>query len=701
MARKKTIKLLLINESDNEGERLISLFRNAGRVARAHRAASAEDLHSQLEKNTWDLIIADDNHPGIAVEQCLEQLKKLNPELPVIVIRDNDVQAALDAGACDVVPIKDDARLVFVAFRELIHLEKHRSLDQVQARLKDTEERCELLLAQSQDAIAYVADGMLISSNALFCSRFGYDDPGELEYLPVIDLIALDDHDKVKRFLKAQIAHLEEDNGDKTDFTFTGIGQNAEPFSAAMQMSNAVLDGEPCIQLSVRDESAPANTVDQVRNGDKDPSTGLYNHDYFLDQLSQVAQQASKDDLSSTLLFVGIDCFTSFRSKWGITHAHKVVLDIAHFIQKQSSEASSLAHFCDDGFTLLLPNTQSQKALSFAQALCKSLEAHIIEVDGQSIQCTASIGVVLLDRQCEKDPNVLVENAFSVCELVRSDAENEGVGNGAQVFVPTKKVKSLDDAEGDEELDHILAEALEDGRFALIYQPVVSLRGTSGDHYEVQTVLIKDNGKEVHAKKFLKTLAFSEPNTRLDRWAIIESTKQLASTQHHIDDIHLFINLTPNALLDESLIPWLGVALKAGGVKPESLIFQFSETDIIDSLKPAMVFVEAIKKLGCRLSITEFGLVSEPMKAIRQIEANFAKFSNKLTQELFSDEGGDTEALKEIVSGIAEFKIQAIISHVENASALAVLWQLGVDYIQGDYLAPPARKMDYEFTDIA
>jgi DNA-binding NtrC family response regulator len=96
MARKKTIKLLLINESENEGERLVSVFRNAGRVARAHRASSADDLYSSLGNEQWDLLIANDKHPEISIEQCLEQLGKLDTDLPIIIIRD-DSNAAITA----------------------------------------------------------------------------------------------------------------------------------------------------------------------------------------------------------------------------------------------------------------------------------------------------------------------------------------------------------------------------------------------------------------------------------------------------------------------------------------------------------------------------------------------------------------------------------------------------------------------------
>lgn len=697
MARKSTIKLLLINESDNEGERLISLFRNAGRVARAHRAESVEELYTLLEKKTWDLIIANDKHPEISIEQCLGQLSKLNIELPVIAICDKDTQSVLDTGICDVVGSEDDQRLIFAAFRELNHLENHRKLEQVQNKLKEAEERCELLLAQSQDAIAYCADGMIISANPLFCAKFGYDSADDLDCLPIIDLIDSADQDKIKSSLKAQAANVEDETPHNTELAFTGVRQDQETFCAAMQLSNAVFDDDPCIQLLIRDQMAGGGAISQ--QAEPGSSGATYSQELLLNQLRASAQQASSGTATYTLFFISIDRFTAFRSAWGITRAFSIVLNIADFIRQKAPEPSIFGQFCDDGLVLILEQTGTEKALEFAKSLCKNLEDHIIEIDSQSVQCTASIGIVALDRQCPQDPDVLIEQAFSCCEQLRSKADNDGIGNGAQLYIPTRKVKAFGDAQNDEELDHTLEEALEDGQFVLTYQPVVSLRGTSGDHYEVQAAQVNEQGELIPPSQFLKNLAFSQPNTRLDRWIIIEATKQLGAQQRMRPDTRLFIDLTTNALLDESLMAWLGVALKAAGIKPESLIFQFSEADVSACLKPAIQFARGLKELGCRLSVSEFGQISDPYKTLKHVDADYAKISPHFTHDLQS--GGDTQMLKAMVSSINEHKAQAIISSVENASALAVLWQLGVDYIQGGYLAAPATDMNYEFTDIA
>jgi diguanylate cyclase (GGDEF)-like protein len=696
MTRKNTIKLLLINESDNESERLVSLFRNAGRVARATRVSSIEDLHSKLENDSPDLIIADDKHPEVSVEQCLEQVSKHQLSTPVIVIRDSnaDIQQALDNGVSDVISPEDDSRLIFASFRELGNLQCRRELETLSEKLKESEERSEQLMAQSQDAIAYVADGMIINTNELFSSRFGYKNPGDIDCVPIIDLIADAEHEKFKGLLKAQTSSTE----GSTDLEFTGVNESGDEFSAAMQLSNAIFDSEACIQITVRDEISNSSSGS---NGvaDYDEATGLYSHFYFLRQLDSQLKQAIAGSSTSNLLFISIDRFYTLRNQHGITAAENILIDIAKFIQQQAKDATCISHYCDDAFTLLLPEIDSKKALTIATTLCQSIADHIIDANGQSIQCSASIGIVPLNPQCPEDPRMLIEDAFCAAETVREDAENNIVDHAAAIFVPQVIKKSLGDAQSDDDLDSFLEEALEDGRFGLMFNPIVSLKGTSGDHYEVETVMNTDDGEIKSADEFLGTLNFNTANTRLDRWIILEATKQLATQQDSGNDVRLIINLTPNALQDESLLPWLSVVIKAGNLPADSLIFQFRSEDIKTLLKPAISFTAELKKIGVNLSISNFGNSDQPFDILKKLDVSFAKISPRFTQQL--QETGDMTALKNLVQNISEKSINAIISNVENASSMAVIWQIGVDYIQGGYLAPPSNEMNYEFTDIA
>ena len=62
---------------------------------------------------------------------------------------------------------------------------------------------------------------------------------------------------------------------------------------------------------------------------------------------------------------------------------------------------------------------------------------------------------------------------------------------------------------------------------------------------------------------------------------------------------------------------------------------------------------------------------------------------------------GETGELKALIDTAKENSIKTILPEVDNAGALATLWQLGTHYIQGSYLQQPSPVMNYEFTEIA
>ncbi len=286
MARKNTIRLLLVNASDNESERLISLFRAAGRVARAHRVSDADDLNAQLLRtpnplDNWDLLIADDHHPSLSVEQCLEVLHHHRLPLPAIIVRaDADLPALLTAGAHDVVTAGDDQRLMFSALRALETSELRRKLVALNSQLKETEQRNNLLLGDAAEAIAYIADGMIINANTLFAQSFGYADANELDCVPIVDLIAPSDQDKFKTGLKA---------GDGTEFSCHGLTAGGETFSIQLKLGSAAYEGEPCLQVALQQQTISADNPARY-----EPLTaGEHNRRKVMRQVTPIASTTS------------------------------------------------------------------------------------------------------------------------------------------------------------------------------------------------------------------------------------------------------------------------------------------------------------------------------------------------------------------------------------------------------------------------
>ena len=125
--------------------------------------------------------------------------------------------------------------------------------------------------------------------------------------------------------------------------------------------------------------------------------------------------------------------------------------------------------------------------------------------------------------------------------------------------------------------------------FRLLFQPIISLRGDSDEHYEVLLRLLNQQGEEVPPGDFLGAAKNAGLAEKIDRWVILNSIKLLAEHRSKGHNTRLFVHLSANSLQDQTLLPWLSVALKAARLPSDSLVFQIGETDAVASKMPRLV----------------------------------------------------------------------------------------------------------------
>ncbi len=665
MARKNTIRLLLINASDNDTELMVTLFRGAGRVARAHRVASADDL-AAIVHQPWDLLIADDNHPELKLETCLSHLREAKVDFPIIVRRDTaEPQTLFAAGVRDVINSADEQRLLCAAMREIDYVEVRRKVTRLQQRIDEAEQRNALLLGEADQAIAYVSDGMVIGANALFATRFGYEDAGAIDCSPIVDLLTAADQDGFKAALK---------NGVETTLTCVGQRVDGSTFSANVRLLNSTYDDEACTQLIVDDQASAAAAAG---SSDHDADTQTFSRHYLLDQLSKRGK--------GWLLFIAIDKFPELRREVGFSASVMLVGEFAQCVRDNLPHAL-IARVADGGFAAVLDGGDEEAIVEQARDLCVDVAEREF-----STALSCCIGVAALGTDTAV---VTLDKAFEAEEKARANT------NGERVHLQRIATRAQVSKASVSDPAHILNEALEEQRFALLFQPIISLRGAPGEHYEVLLRMRGATDALELPDNFIESLGTSANNAKLDRWVLLEATKQLAGNRSSGTDTRLLINLSANALLDEALAPWLGVALKAANLPAASIILQLRESDVLGDLPAAKKFCDAVHQLGCRISISGFGRIADSRKdLLAAARADIVQIDASITRVLHTS--GEGESLRSLVTDVGTLGVKTIVPFVENASVLATLWQVGVDFIQGHYLQAPSREMNYEFTDIA
>ncbi|MDZ7686625.1 MAG: EAL domain-containing protein [Gammaproteobacteria bacterium] len=664
------------------------LLRTAGRATRAHQVESTADLKEQLAAQNWDLMLASSEAREVTAEQAINTISEAEKDIPVILLADNrepnSILDGLKLGAADVALDDDDERLVLIIERELSNLDNRRQRRRAETELRDTDRRNQLLLDSSNTAIAYVHEGMHIYTNKRYSDLFGYEDEDELAGIPTIDLIANDDREGFKRFLKSMA------NNENGSETFTFIASDGSQIPATISMMPAHYDGETCTQVIIRPQGEAGHVQDKIKEiSSQDLLTGLMNRQYFIERLDTAVSHATDGKQAFVLFYIVIDHFSHTRADAGISNADMILGDLASLIRTNVDEQHVIGRFGDDVFTLLYKGGDKEEAAQLAEDIRERVDQHMSEVSGKSYQSTVSIGLSLIG---ENSPSS--EEQVSRAHQAAVSIED---GNGVNFYQP-KQVKVGEEGKAltTEDIKDLIRTALKKNRFVLAYQPIISLHGDEDEQFEVLTRLLDHDDNELLPGQFLGPAADAGLLEKFDRWIILQSIKVLAEHRATGAKTRLFINLSHRSVADESFLPWYSVALKAAKLPSDAIIFQIHENDASGYIKQATKFARKLSELHVKTSINHFGCSLNPFNLLKHLTPDFVKLDGSFAAEIENNKEKQKE-LSEMVSSLQGQGVLTAISGVESPNVLSALWMAGINYIQGYYVSPPLEDLNYDF----
>jgi len=689
---KTTVHLLILDPSQNDAESVVSLLRNAGRATRAHRITSEEDLEEALKTSTWDLLLARDVDQEFGPDNALTMIKRMDKDIPVILLtetydRERTV-GIIRAGAQDALPYEYSDLLVLVAKRELAALDERRRRRVLESHLREAEQRCQLLLESSKDAIAYINDGMHIYANQSYMELLGYDDIDELICIPVLDTLTPKSQEKYKEFMKAFASKGE----DGMTLNCTARRSDDQEIDVTISASAATFDGEACTQIVLQTEHSDAELEEKLQEiSSQDLVTGLYNRQYLMDALGKAIAEAGKTNQTGALAYIALDNFLTMKTRVGISGADLLLGDLASLLRVQAGDSMTLARLSDDAFCMMCLPCDEKSMEQQCEQVRKAVEDHLFDINGHTVPLTVSIGVAAITENSPKAEDLMGRAHTASAEVKKQEGGSQG--NGVLVYNPAD-YEALDENNSAEAIQ----KALDENRFRLLFQPVINLRGEDEEHYEAFVRMLDKDNQEVSPYDFLPPVGPSETTVKIDRWVILQTIKQLASHRSRGHDTRMFLNITPETLQDKTFTPWLSVALKAARLPGDSLIFQIREGDANNHMKQAKDFTKAVHELRCKVSISQFGCALNPFNTLKHIDADYVKIDGSFTEELQKNEEAKQQ-VKEMVKSLQTSGKLTIIPLVESASVLATLWQAGVNYIQGYYLQAPVPEMNYDFSE--
>ena len=255
----------------------------------------------------------------------------------------------------------------------------------------------------------------------------------------------------------------------------------------------------------------------------------------------------------------------------------------------------------------------------------------------------------------------------------------------------------MGEQEKDERWTLKLREAVKENRLALLYQPIISLHGEPGERYQIYTALHNKDNELVPASEFVMRVERTGFGKMLDRWIILNALKKLSELRTKGADMRLFIKLSSNSILDKDLPAWLEGQFKTNNISPSFVCFEIKEQVLISNFKESKILVSALQEMKSEIAIDAFGAGDNPSKILKAIPANYVKICHSLMSEV-SDNQDNQNAIREIAEALKPMGTKVIAQFIEDADTLSILWSLGINYTQGNFLQPPSEDPNYDFS---
>jgi diguanylate cyclase (GGDEF)-like protein/PAS domain S-box-containing protein len=436
-------------------------------------------------------------------------------------------------------------------------------------------------------------------------------------------------------------------------------------------------DGEPWAWIShCIDVSKHRYAEEELSwQANHDALTGLPNRELFLERL---AGHLSRPSSRVAVLFVDLDDFKVVNDSLGHSAGDRLISAVAERFSRGLRPDDVIARFGGDEFTVLLPGVLSDEdALRVARRLSDTLREPVV-IEGEPRYVSASVGITCSAPDEAVDAHALLRDADSAMYRAKQ------LGKGrCEIFDSSMRREAVERLE----LEGALRHALDEGELRLVYQPVVTL--ADGRITGVEALLRWHhpiNGV-IAPMRFIPIAEGNGLIIPIGAWVLHEACLQLAAWED--EALTMSVNVSARQLGTGNLVDTVSSALECSGVEPGRLCLEITETAMLADPVAMSTTLAALKRLGVRLAVDDFGIGYASLRHLRELlPVDILKIDKSFVDGIATD--ADDAAIVEGVVRLAHsLGLEAVAEGVETVEQLAMLRAWSCQAGQGYHFARP------------
>jgi len=409
-----------------------------------------------------------------------------------------------------------------------------------------------------------------------------------------------------------------------------------------------------------------------------DPLTGLANRNLLYQIFDHTISKAKRENKNIGIMFLDLDGFKKINDTLGHEIGDKTLVSFSKKLKLCLREEDLAARLGGDEFIVMLEDATISKTVLVAERILKSL-TEPIEIQQHKLYISSSIGISMYPND-GKDIQELLKQA----DIALYNAKATGRGH-YQFYKP--ELNQQIQEENAQEIE--LRGALEKNELSLHFQPTFKSSSHNVSYLEALIRWEHPTKGFIPPKDFIPLAEKTGLILPIGEWVLKTACYQIKKWQSmNLQVFPVAVNISGLQFQKQEVNKVIEKLIIETQIDPSYLELEFTESVFIEQTDKIIADMEAVKKLGVKLAIDDFGTYYSSLSYLKRFSVDKIKIDQSFVKGIEKNE--DDRALIIAIITIAHgLKLQVIAEGVETKEQLTFLEQQGVDELQGYYLEKP------------
>ena len=412
-----------------------------------------------------------------------------------------------------------------------------------------------------------------------------------------------------------------------------------------------------------------------------DALTNLINRTEFERQTECLILSAATNNAAHALCFIDLDQFKVVNDTCGHAAGDALLRQVSELLKNMIRKGDTLARLGGDEFAILMEYCGLDDAHQVTLCVLEAIREFQFVWDNQRFRISASIGMVPILPTTTSFTEVL-KQADTACYIAKDKGRN---------CIHVYQIDDQETAQCQGELQWVtrIQNALDENRFCLYAQPIESINKGICDHYELLVRMIDEESNLIPPGAFLSAAERYNLISQLDLWVIDHAFELLKNNPSFCKSINsCSINLSGQSITDKRFLKKIESKIHKNGIDGSKICFEITETAAISNLVLASHFISALKELGCKFALDDFGSGLSSFAYLKSLQVDYLKIDGIFVKDIINDPI-DLAMVKSINELGHIVGVKTIAEFVESDEIKFLLKDIGVDYAQGYGIGKP------------